>query len=99
MARITLRTLRRLHELVSLDRVVLTQKALEELDELPELFERSDVLAVLANLTREDCAQRTVSKRTQEWLYIFKASRLGLHLYIKVVLREDCMVIPFHEDR
>lgn len=34
-----------------------------------------------------------------EWLYVFKVDVHGLTLYIKVAIRENCVVISFHEDQ
>ena len=31
-------------------------------------------------------------------MYVFKPDVGGLVLYLKVVLREDCVVVSFHED-
>jgi len=44
------------------------------------------------------CAGRLVSRETDEWLYVFKPRIAGIVLYVKVVLRADCVVISFHEE-
>ena len=48
---------------------------------------------------RSECAGRLVSRETDEWLYVFKPRIAGIVLYVKVVLRADCVVISFHEER
>jgi hypothetical protein len=39
-----------------------------------------------------------VSTRTGEWLYVFKPRVGGRSLYVKVVVREDCIVVSFHDE-
>ena len=43
-------------------------------------------------------AGRTESKRAHEWLYIFKPDVAGVILYVKLVLRSECVVVSFHEN-
>jgi hypothetical protein len=38
------------------------------------------------------------SRKTGEWMYIFKAALDDKPLYVKILLRADCIVISFHED-
>lgn len=33
-----------------------------------------------------------------EWMYVFDPLLGGTVLYVKIILRSDCMVISFHED-
>jgi hypothetical protein len=40
---------------------------------------------------------RLRSTRTGEWLYVFLPRMRGETLYIKVLLRSDCVIISFHE--
>lgn len=61
-------------------------------------FAQEDVLDVLACLGTEDSAGRRSSDTTGEWLYIFKPDVGGLRVYVKVLLREGCVVVSFHED-
>jgi hypothetical protein len=46
----------------------------------------------------EDTPGRLVSKKTGEWMYVFKPSVGAVVVYVKVVLRSDCVVISFHEE-
>ena len=39
-----------------------------------------------------------MSKETGEWMYVFRPSVGGVIVYVKVVLRADCVVISFHEE-
>lgn len=41
---------------------------------------------------------RLKSKATGEWRYLFKPSLAGVVLYVKVILRSDCIVVSFHEE-
>jgi hypothetical protein len=38
------------------------------------------------------------SASTGEWMYLFKPSVARTVVYLKVVLRNDCIVVSFHED-
>ena len=49
-------------------------------------------------LTAADSVGRQRSNSTGEWLYVFKPEVAGSVLYVKVVLRANCVVISFHED-
>lgn len=92
------RVLSRIRELVELGRVRFTFKALEELEALdPELAEE-DVYTLLTYLERSDFDARIASTRTGEWMYVFKPRFENMTLYVKVVLRADCVLISFHED-
>jgi len=33
-----------------------------------------------------------------EWLYVFKPRVAGIALYVKLIVRIECVVISFHED-
>jgi len=35
---------------------------------------------------------------TQEWMYVFKPELSGTTLYVKLLLREQCLVVSFHAD-
>ena len=77
-------------------RVRLTQKARFEIAALG--FDEEDACDVLAKLTAHESAGRVLSKATREWLYLFKPNVTGTLLYLKLVLRRECVVISFHED-
>ncbi len=76
----------------------LTHKALRELAALDLDCDEEDACAVLAGLTRRDAAGRRLSETTGEWLYIFKPRLGGTVIYLKVILRAQCIVVSFHED-
>lgn len=57
-----------------------------------------DVRDVLGCLSTEDSAGRLASRASGEWMYVFKPDVGGQIIYVKVVLREHCLVVSFHED-
>lgn len=73
-------------------------KARRELAALELDLDEQDACDVLANLRAEDSAGRFESVATGEWMYLFKPSLAGTVLYVKVILRDDCILISFHED-
>lgn len=73
-------------------------KALQELAALDMGLDEEDAGDVLANLAPSDLVERLVSKKTGEWMYVFKPSVGAVVVYVKVVLRSDCVVISFHEE-
>jgi hypothetical protein len=88
--------LKRIHELAASDQYRLTFKAQREvhvLDLAPE-----DVRDVLESLSTEDFTARLVSRASGEWMYVFKPDVGGQIIYVKVLLREHCLVVSFHED-
>jgi Motility quorum-sensing regulator, toxin of MqsA len=90
--------LRRIRELAAQRKVRFTLKAFQELGRLGMGLDEDDACDVLANLTRRDLAGRLVSEKTGEWMYVFKPSLAGVVVYVKVVVRTDCVVISFHEE-
>lgn len=88
--------LKRILELAAEDRLRLTHKALREASVLGLVYE--DIREVLGALTPEDSAGRLASRSTGEWLYVFKPAVGGQIIYVKVGLRQDCLVVSFHED-
>lgn len=98
MARWLPRVLKRIQELAAARRVLFTLKARCELAALDAGLDEQDACDVLMRLTIEDLAVRMVSAPTGEWMYVFKPSLAGLVLYLKLILRIDCVVISFHED-
>ena len=92
------RVLERIHRLAAEGKVQLTEKAFEELRALPLGISIEDAHHILENLTAGECAGRLVSRETDEWLYVFKPRIAEIVLYVKVVLRADCVVISFHEE-
>jgi hypothetical protein len=75
-----------------------TLKALQELAALGVGLDEEDACDVLARLGPSDFVERLASQKTGEWMYVFKPSVGGIAVYVKVVLRVDCIVISFHEE-
>jgi hypothetical protein len=73
-------------------------KACRELARLGFGLDQEDACDVLEKLTTEDSAGRLESDLTGEWMYLFKPSLAAVVLYVKVILRNDCIVVSFHED-
>ena len=73
-------------------------KALRELAMLGMGLDEEDACHVLENLAPGDLVEQFVSKKTGEWMYVLKPSVGGIVVYVKVVLRSDCVVILFHEE-
>ena len=92
------RVLARIHELASLRRVVFTRKAVRELELLDLPVDQEDALEVLKHLSAEDFFVRYMSNLSDEWMYVFNPRVGDLLLYVKVILRHECVVISFHEE-
>jgi hypothetical protein len=92
------RVLKRIRELIEERKVVFTLKARRELAALEFGLDPEDACELLASLTAEDSAGRIVSVATGEWLYVFKPELAGTVLYVKLIVRLDCIVVSFHED-
>ena len=48
--------------------------------------------------TRGAAAGWVRSESTGEWMYVFKPTVAGAVVYLKLMLRESCLVVFFHED-
>jgi hypothetical protein len=92
------RVLTRIRELAVARKVLFTLKARRELAGLGVGLDEEDACDVLKKLTTEDSAGRLESESTGEWMYLFKPWLAGVVLYVKVILRNDCIVVSFHED-
>ncbi|MBI2377560.1 MAG: type II toxin-antitoxin system MqsR family toxin [Deltaproteobacteria bacterium] len=92
------RVLDRIHKLAAAGKIRLTVKALAELRGLELGLGVADVVDVLVALTQSDSAGRFRSSVSSEWLYVFKPGVAETTLYVKVVLRSDCVVVSFHKD-
>ena len=92
------KVLARIRELAATGKILLTLKARRELAAVGFGLDEQDACDVLAKLTAEDSAGRLESNATGEWMYLFKPSMAGTVLYVKVILRSDCILISFHED-
>jgi hypothetical protein len=87
----------RIRALGASGRVRLTMKARTELAGLDIGLDRLDAYDIVANLSTGDFASRFTSKATGEIMYVFKPIVAGMVLYVKIVLRDECVVISFHE--
>lgn len=90
--------LRRIRERAAAREVTFTLKALRELANLDPGLDEEDACEILVNLTAEDSVGRIESATTGEWMYLFKPPLAGIVLYVKLILRGNCVVISFHED-
>ena len=87
----------RIRELTAARRVLFTLKARRELA-LELGLDEEDACDVLVKLTAEEAVGRLESVTTGEWMYLFKPLLAGTVLYVKLILRNDCIVVSFHED-
>jgi hypothetical protein len=92
------RLLRRIHQLAAHGQVRLTLKAQRELAALGAGLDIQDACDVLSALATEDFSQRFRSEHTGESMYVFKPAVAGTVVYVKVILRAECLVVSFHED-
>ncbi len=92
------RLLARVHTLARAGKVRFTHKALRELALLELGLDESDALDILTNLTAEEYVGRVTSERTGEGMHIFKPAVAGTPIYVKLILRAECVVISFHEE-
>jgi hypothetical protein len=90
--------LTRVHELAADGKIRLTDKAVEELSSLELELDADDIRDVLVALNAADSAGRLRSTITDEWLYVWKPRVFETALYVKLVVRGDCVVVSFHED-
>jgi hypothetical protein len=91
----TPRIVRRIRELAVAGNVRFTHKALNELAALELGIDQDDVLLLLES---SDCSGRLRSSITNEWLYVFKPKVAATVLYLKVAIRQSCIVVSLHED-
>lgn len=90
--------LREIHRLAVEKRVAFTHKVAQEIEALGLGLDFDDVCDVIKSLAEDDFHKRVTSVITREWLYVFKPIVCGTVIYVKLILREDCIVISFHED-
>ena len=90
------KVLKRIHELAAEGGYSLTYKALREAESLGLAPE--DVQDVLVRLGASDSAGRVASGTTGEWMYVFKPEVGVRILYVKLIVRDGCIVVSFHED-
>lgn len=92
------KVVRRIHFLAKAGHVVFTAKADHELDDLKLGIDLDDAVDVIQELTSEDFDHRIRSTKRRDWMYVFKPEVFDRTLYVKLVLREACVVVSFHED-
>ena len=90
--------LTRIHAFARTGKVRLTLKAQRELAVVGLGLDIQDACDVLAGLRPGDSTGRLLSRSTGEWMYVFKPVVAETLVYVKVVLRSDCLVVSFHED-
>jgi hypothetical protein len=61
-------------------------------------LDEEDACDLLAELKAEDSAGRLASATTGEWMYVFMPRVAGETFYVKLILRNECVVVSFHED-
>jgi hypothetical protein len=88
--------LRRIKRLATDRKVAFTLKALRELAEFD--LDPEEACEVLARLTAADAEGRIRSSKTGEWMYVFKPEIEAIVVYLKLIVRKECVVISFHED-
>ena len=96
MARWLTKVLRRVQEFALQREVRFTAKAAREMAALG--LDVEDVRDALLQLRIADSAGRKASGVTGEWLYIFKPYAGEELIYIKLILRNECVLISFHPD-
>jgi len=98
MVNLPLTTLSQIQTCATTGKVSFTYKALRELALLELGLDEADVCDILKSLKASDFIERKRSKLSEEWLYIFKFYVDRTLVYLKLILREDCIIISFHED-
>jgi hypothetical protein len=88
----------RIRDLASNHEVLFTHKALRELAALDLGLDEDDRCCILAGLTATDSAGRIRSVITGEWMYVFKPTVTRTRIYLKLILRRNCIIISFHEE-
>jgi hypothetical protein len=87
-----------IRRLVALGRVRFTLKATQELAALELGLDEQDALQILSEMRVADLRGRVESECTPEWLYVCKPEVGRINLYVKLIVRSECVVISFHED-
>ncbi len=76
----------------------MTAKASRELAALEAGLDPEDVRQVLLGLIASDFAGRHRSRTTGEWMYVFKPQIGHETVYLKLILRGECVIVSLHED-
>ena len=96
MPRGLVKVLTRVRALAAKERVRFTLKALRELAALG--LDARDARETLGALRTADFVKRLVSAATGEWMYVYKPRVGETSIYLKLILRDGCLVVSFHED-
>jgi hypothetical protein len=86
----------RVRALAAQGKVRFTAKAYHELSSLG--LDATDACEALGHLKASDFNDRIASLIGGEWMYVFKPFVGDAPLYVKLILRNDCVVISFHDD-
>ena len=62
-------------------------------------IDETDICEILKNITALDFFEIIKSKITDEWMYVFKITIETTLVYLKLILRDNCIIISCHEDR
>ena len=79
-------------------RVSFTYKAMREIAVLGSGLDPEDACDVLSRLEETDFHDRLKSKGTGEWMYVFKPTVAEMLVYVKLIVRANCLVVSFHDD-
>lgn len=90
--------LERIKELADAGLVEFTNKAQAEIDRLGWGLDVGDARDVVSELEAHEFTERIRSILTDEWLYVFKPVVFDHVIYLKLALRDGCVVISFHRD-
>jgi hypothetical protein len=88
--------LRRVRALAAERKLRFTLKAVRGLAAIG--MDATDACESLEGLKPADFVQRLVSDATGEWMYVFKPKVGSILVYVKLILRDGCVVVSFHED-
>ena len=89
--------LRKIRSLAEEGKVRFTLKALREMASLGFGLDESDACDILQRLRAADFQERIASETTGEWMVVFVPRIAGAGLYLKVILRAECVVVSLHE--
>lgn len=92
------RVLTRVHALAAQGKVRFTLKALTEMAALSVGLDESDGCDALRRLSAKELVGRMRSAQTREWMYVFRARIAGTLVYLKIILRDNCVVVSFHAE-
>ena len=92
------RLLTRIRQLARRGQIRFTLKATRELAMLASGLDAQDAAEILAALAPDEFGERFRTRSTGEWMYVFRPVVAGTVVYLKLILRRECIVVSFHED-